>query len=158
MASTLRILRLFLRESHASRSNCRCPRWTPARPISKADAFGNEKMITRSQFHQLAHEANERQANVRDDVLPVPTLDERVTLYLRAVHGNRDFTEEERSHARNVLLNSMAAEIAVQVQPGLRSRGLYIHTKPLRNTRRVCSTRKRSGSYRLQGAARAFSL
>jgi hypothetical protein len=36
--------------------------------------------------------------------LPVPTLDERVLFYLRAVHGNRDFTEEERSNARNVLL------------------------------------------------------
>jgi hypothetical protein len=46
--------------------------------------------------------------------LPVPTLDERVLFYLRAVHGNRDFTEEERSNARNVLLNSMAAEIAAQ--------------------------------------------
>ena len=44
--------------------------------------------------------------------LPVPTLDERVLFYLRAVHGNRDFTQEERSNARNVLLNSMAAEIA----------------------------------------------
>jgi TPR repeat protein len=70
-------------------------------------------MITRSRFYRLALEANERQTNVRDvDVLPIPTLDERVTLYLRAVHGNRDFTEEERSSARNVLLNSMAAEIA----------------------------------------------
>jgi hypothetical protein len=46
--------------------------------------------------------------------LPVPTLDERVLFYLRAVHGNRDFTQEERSNARNVLLNSMAAEIAAQ--------------------------------------------
>ncbi len=73
-------------------------------------------MTTRSQFYQLALEANERQANVRDDVLPVPTLDERVTLYLRAVHGNRDFTEEERSNARNALLDSMAAEITAQVQ------------------------------------------
>src|SRR5262249_7524012 len=61
--------------------------------------------------------ANEGQANVRDDVLPVPTLDERVTLYLRAIHGNREFTEEERSNARNALLDSMAAEIAAQVQP-----------------------------------------
>ncbi len=74
-------------------------------------------MTTRSQFYQLALEANERQANVRDDVLPVPTLDERVSLYLRAVHGNREFTEEERSNARNALLDSMAAEIAAQVQP-----------------------------------------
>src|SRR5262245_3155002 len=117
MASTLRILRLFLRESHVSRSNNRCPRWTPARPIFKADVFGNEKMITKSQFYQLALEANEGQANVRDDELPVPTLDERVSLYLRAIHGNRNFTEEERSNARNVLLNSMTAEIAAQSQP-----------------------------------------
>jgi hypothetical protein len=74
-------------------------------------------MITKSAFYRLALEANERQANVRDDVLPVPTLDERVSLYLRAVHGNREFTEEERSNARNALLDSMAAEIAAQVQP-----------------------------------------
>jgi hypothetical protein len=74
-------------------------------------------MVTRSQFYQLALEANERQANLGDDVLPVPTLDERVSLYLRAVHGNREFTKEERSNARNALLDSMAAEIAAQVQP-----------------------------------------
>jgi hypothetical protein len=79
------------------------------------------KMKTSSPFYQLALEANERQANVGDDVLPVPTLDERVTLYLRAVHGNRDFTEEERSNARNVLLDSMAAEIAAQVIPAEQS-------------------------------------
>jgi tetratricopeptide (TPR) repeat protein len=53
--------------------------------------------------------------------LPIPTLDERATLYLRAVHGNRDFTEEERSNARNVLLNSMATEIAAQVIPAEQS-------------------------------------
>ena len=75
------------------------------------------KMKTRSPFYQLALEANERQANVGDDVLPVPTLDERVNLYLRAIHGNREFTEEERSNARNALLDSMAAQIAAQVQP-----------------------------------------
>src|SRR6516165_4697232 len=74
-------------------------------------------MITRSQFYQLALEANEGQANVRDDVLPVPTLDERVSLYLRAVHGNREFTDQERSNARDVLLNSMAAEITAQGIP-----------------------------------------
>src|SRR5262245_22593809 len=75
-------------------------------------------MITRFRFDRLALDANERRTHVRDpEVLPIPTLDERVTLYLRAVHGNRDFTEEERSNARNVLLNSMAAEIAGQVIP-----------------------------------------
>src|SRR5215470_13817067 len=82
MASTLRILRLFLRESHASRSNDERSSRNPARLISKADAFGNEKMITKSQFYQLALEANEGPANARD-----------------------------------VLLNSMAAEIAAQGIP-----------------------------------------
>ena len=117
MASTLRILRLFLRESHASRSDDERSRRNPARLISKVDAVGNEKMITRSQFYQLALEVNGRQANVGDDVLPVPTLDERVNLYLRAIHGNREFTEEERSNARNALLDTMAAEITAQAQP-----------------------------------------
>src|SRR6516165_10011102 len=42
MASTLQILRLFLRESHASRSNDERSRRNPARLISKVDAFGNE--------------------------------------------------------------------------------------------------------------------
>jgi SPOR domain len=74
-------------------------------------------MATRFQFHRLALEANERQADIRDDVLPVPTLDERVNLYLRAVHGNREFTDQERSNARNALLDSMAAEINAQVKP-----------------------------------------
>ena len=70
-------------------------------------------MATRFQFHRLALDANERQTNSRDvNVLPIPTLNERVALYLRAVHGNREFTEQERSNARDVLLNSMAAEIA----------------------------------------------
>jgi hypothetical protein len=54
--------------------------------------------------------------------LPVPTLDERVLFYLRAVHGNRDFTQEERSNARNVLLNSMAAEIAAQAEQSPRGK------------------------------------
>jgi hypothetical protein len=75
-------------------------------------------MATRFQFHRLALDANERQTNSRDvEALPVPTLDERVTLYLRAINGNRDFTEEERSNARDVLLNSMAGEIVAQVVP-----------------------------------------
>jgi hypothetical protein len=74
-------------------------------------------MRTRSPLYRLALEANEGRANIGDDVLPIPTLDERVSLYLRAVHGNRNFTEQQRSNARNVLLDSMAAEIVAQVQP-----------------------------------------
>src|SRR5260221_12645242 len=79
-------------------------------------------MTTRSAFYRLALEANEGQANVRDDVLPVPTLQERVSLYLRAVYGDREFTDQERSNARDVLLNSMAAEISGQGQPKVTAR------------------------------------
>jgi hypothetical protein len=79
-------------------------------------------MMTRSQLYRLALDAHERRANVRDfDVLPIPTLDERATLYLRAIHGNRDFTEEERSNARDGLLNSMAADMDAQVIPAEQS-------------------------------------
>jgi Trypsin len=87
-------------------------------------------MTTSSPFYRLALEANEGQSNVRDDVLPVPTLDERVSLYLRAIHGNRNFTEEERSNARNVLLNSMAAEIAAQGQAEVKPRPLHPYEAP----------------------------
>jgi hypothetical protein len=95
-------------------------------------------MITRSPFYQLALEANERQANIRDDVLPIPTLDERVSLYLRAVHGNREFTEKERSNARDALLDSMAAEIAAQVQPDVTEpRALHPYEAPTQNWQSV---------------------
>ena len=85
--------------------------------------------------------------------LPVPTLDERVLFYLRAVHGNRDFTQEERSNARNVLLNSMAAEIAAQAEQSPKGE------LPGRETTHAGgpAARKQSGLHRLQGAARAFS-
>ena len=82
-------------------------------------------MITRFQFYRLALDANERQTNVPDvDVLPIPTLDERVNIYLRAVHGSREFTEEERMNARNALLDTMAADIATKMRKLLQLRAL----------------------------------
>ena len=107
------------------------------------------KMSTRSQFYQLALEANEGRSNVRDDVLPVPTLDERVSLYLRAIHGNRNFTEEERSNARNVLLNSMAAEIAAQGQPEVtepRAAAQYWHSVQRNGRFRIAPSARRRTS------------
>jgi hypothetical protein len=44
--------------------------------------------------------------------LRLPTLDERVSLYLRAVHGRRDFTNEERADARERILDAMADDIS----------------------------------------------
>jgi hypothetical protein len=44
--------------------------------------------------------------------LRLPTLEERVGLYLRAVHGKQDFGNEAYSIARNRILDAMAADIA----------------------------------------------
>jgi hypothetical protein len=53
-----------------------------------------------------AKEAFEPLSETRD-----PTLDERISLYLRAVHGKQDFGNAEYSDARNRVLNAMAADI-----------------------------------------------
>jgi hypothetical protein len=44
--------------------------------------------------------------------LPVPDLADRARLFLRAVHGERDFTSGEHADAENVILEAMAADIA----------------------------------------------
>jgi len=46
--------------------------------------------------------------------LRVPTLEERVELYLHAVYGNRDFTNEEYSRARGRMLDAMAANVVAK--------------------------------------------
>src|SRR6516165_5524990 len=46
--------------------------------------------------------------------LRVPTLEERVELYLHAVYGNRDFTKEEYSRARSRILDAMAANVVAK--------------------------------------------
>src|SRR5262245_59721027 len=46
--------------------------------------------------------------------LRLPTLEERVQLYLSAVHGNRDFTSEEYSRARSRMLDAMAANVVAK--------------------------------------------
>jgi hypothetical protein len=45
---------------------------------------------------------------------PLPTLEERATFYLRAVHGDRRFTSEEYSNARDLILQAMADDIAAR--------------------------------------------
>ena len=65
------------------------------------------------------------------DELPLPTLDERASIYLRAVHGDRDFTGAEHANARDLILQAMAADIAVRdtsardvVARGIATRGV----------------------------------
>ena len=62
-----------------------------------------------------AKTASEPLSQLRDPT----TLDERASLYLRAVHGKQDFGSEAYSDARNRILNAMATDIAVQLGNGL---------------------------------------
>ena len=52
------------------------------------------------------------------DQLPLPTLDERASFYLRAVHGDRDFSSEEHANARDLMLDAMAADISARSERG----------------------------------------
>jgi hypothetical protein len=46
--------------------------------------------------------------------LPAPTQEERARLFLRAVHGERDFTSSEHAEAHSIILKAMAADIAAK--------------------------------------------
>jgi hypothetical protein len=46
--------------------------------------------------------------------LSVPTLEERARFFLRAVHGDLDFTSGQRAEAQSTILNAMAADIAAK--------------------------------------------
>jgi hypothetical protein len=51
--------------------------------------------------------------------LPVPNLEERARLFLRAVHGERDFTNSEHYDAQNAILDAMAAHMASKSNLGM---------------------------------------
>jgi hypothetical protein len=62
-----------------------------------------------------------RLANVREPYgqLPVPTPEERARLFLRAVHGELDFTSSQHAEAQSTILNAMAADIAAKSKSGM---------------------------------------
>lgn len=59
----------------------------------------------------LSDQLFESDAGMTTDVVETPTLEQRALVYLRAVHGARDFSAEELSQARSTLLDSMADDI-----------------------------------------------
>src|SRR6516164_1517602 len=68
----------------------------------------------------LSHDVDESPPEAaRDSQLRLPTLDERVSLYLSAVYGKHDFGNEAYSDARNRILNAMAADIAAKSEINL---------------------------------------
>jgi hypothetical protein len=62
-----------------------------------------------------------RLTNVREPYgqLPVPTPEERARLFLRAVHGELDFTSSQHAEAQSTILNAMAADIAAKSKSGM---------------------------------------
>jgi hypothetical protein len=58
-------------------------------------------------------------ANEASNQLRAPTVDERASLYLRAVNEKSDFTTEEHSRARELILDAMAAEIIAKSKVSL---------------------------------------
>ena len=78
------------------------------------DLAGSLGMIKGSIVGLLAVEADgsaATDAHESADLMPIPKLDERANFYLRGVYGDREFTNEEYSLARNLLLEAMAADI-----------------------------------------------
>jgi hypothetical protein len=61
-----------------------------------------------------ADDSSEMGANEPLDPMPLPTLDERANFYLRAVYGDRRFTNEEYSGARDLMLRAMANDIGAR--------------------------------------------
>src|SRR5262245_5365730 len=61
-----------------------------------------------------ADDSIETDANEPLDRMPLPTLDERANFYLRAVYGERQFSNEEYSGARDLMLRAMANDITAR--------------------------------------------
>lgn len=70
-------------------------------------------MARRQVVEALAVNADDS-AEIDADPMPLPTLDERANFYLQAVYGERHFTSEEYSGARDLILQAMADDIAVR--------------------------------------------
>jgi hypothetical protein len=92
-------------------------------------------MITRRFADIFSLDSPEESATGKSsNQLLVPTIDERATLYLRATHGGDDFTNKERSDARTLILDAMAADIITRskstLPKGLTPRNLFEDAEP----------------------------
>jgi hypothetical protein len=67
--------------------------------------------MTKRVFDLEDNEGTAEAARDPSTALPLPTLDERAALFLRALHGKRNFTNEEHANARERILDAMAADI-----------------------------------------------
>jgi hypothetical protein len=85
-------------------------------------------MTTRKPFHQVFEFGSTEPSRLDSpgplSQHPVPSVDERANIYLRAVYGSHDFAGEEFARARLRILDAMAEQIAsegpVRVRSGAR--------------------------------------
>jgi hypothetical protein len=69
-------------------------------------------------------EVAERRDNVLepDSPLPIPSPKERALLFLRAIHGERDFTGDQFDQAHSTILKAMAADIVAKSKNTIRDK------------------------------------
>src|SRR5215470_477917 len=117
MASTTWTSRRCLRGWHANRSAAAQRRQKGGISIHKAGDDWNRSMARTQVLEALGvDEGDSATIDTHEAIeqLPLPTLDERASVYLRAVHGERDFTSAEHANARDMILEVMAADIAAR--------------------------------------------
>ncbi len=81
-------------------------------------------MTTRKPLHQVFELGSTEQSKLGSNgplsQHPVPSLDERANIYLRAVYGSQDLAGEEFARARLRILDAMAEQIASEVPARVR--------------------------------------
>ena len=81
-------------------------------------------MTTRKPLHQVFEFGSTEQSKLGSNgplsQHPVPSLDERANIYLRAVYGSQDLAGEEFARARLRILDAMAEQIASEVPARVR--------------------------------------
>jgi hypothetical protein len=81
-------------------------------------------------FTPITEEGPLADAQQHEDRLRAPKLEERASLYLHAVYGQHDFTDDEISKARNVILDAMAANIVDRSESRLSDEPVASATRP----------------------------
>ena len=91
-------------------------------------------MTTRKPLHQVFELGSTEQSKLGSNgplsQHPVPSLDERANIYLRAVYGSQDLAGEEFARARLRILDAMAEQIASEVPVRVRVSNKWVPARP----------------------------
>ena len=91
-------------------------------------------MTTRKPLHQVFELGSTEQSKLGSNgplsQHPVPSLDERANIYLRAVYGSQDLAGEEFARARLRILDAMAEQIASEGPVRVRDSNKWVPARP----------------------------